>query len=155
MSVAHILYLLKEYIILAIFIVLLFLFFYKIVYKKIMKGQKEIKTKKLITILIFISYIVIVFGATFLSRGNAYEGAVNLSLFSSYKEAYIIGKISAWRNIIVNIMLFIPMGFLLPLLTPKLKKCLCKKNFRYSVKMKKLFSTPLKFKKNGLVNWFR
>lgn len=122
MSVAHILDLLKEYIILAIFIVLLFLFFYKIVYKKIMKGQKEIKTKKLITILIFISYIVIVFGATFLSRGNAYEGAVNLSLFSSYKEAYIIGKISAWRNIILNIMLFIPMGFLLPLLTPKLKK---------------------------------
>ena len=46
MSVAHILDLLKEYIILAIFIVLLFLFFYKIVYKKIMKGQKEIKTKK-------------------------------------------------------------------------------------------------------------
>lgn len=118
--------LLKDFLFLAIavmlFLVLIFLFSYKFVYRKLMHGQKEIKFKSLVLPLIFIGYLVIVFGATFLSRSDVYFGNTNFHLFSSYKEAFITASARNWRNIILNILLFVPIGALLPLLNKKLRK---------------------------------
>ena len=44
----------------------------------------------------------------------------NLHLFSSYKEAYNNFSLGEWRNIILNILMFVPIGFMMPLL---IKKC--------------------------------
>lgn len=127
MRISDILSLLKDYLSLALLVVililLLFIFFYKIVYKKFMHGKKEIKFKKLVLPLIFTMYITVLLGATFLNRNYIYRGDINLNLFSSYKEAYVTASASNWRNIILNILLFFPMGFLLPLLNKHLKKC--------------------------------
>ena len=50
-----------------------------------------------------------------LSRPNLYENTKIQPLFYSYKEAWNNFQVSEWRNIILNIFLFVPLGFLLPL----------------------------------------
>lgn len=125
MRMATIIQLLKEYILLGIiailFLGILFFIGYKIIYKKLLKGKKTIQKRKLFLYGISICYIVIVLGAVFLNRGDNY-GVINLHLFSSYKEAYYRMEIVLFRNIILNILLFVPLGFLLPFLKDRLKK---------------------------------
>ena len=126
MGVASIFSYLKEFVLLGISIIILFLIGYFIIYKKLMKGTKIIDKKKMILYGITIIYLVIVFGATFLTRGNAYK-EINLHLFSSYREAWnnmsdVLFSNIVLRNSILNILLFIPLGFLLPIYSDKLKK---------------------------------
>ena len=102
---------------------------YYLVYKKILKGTKRIKIKNILLCAVSICYIVIVIGATFLSRQpvETYKDTLNLNLFSSYVEAYhdigvVLQNNILLRNLILNIMLFMPLGFLLPMYSDKLKK---------------------------------
>lgn len=78
-------------------------------------------SKKKVLYAVSICYATIVLGAVFLNRNGLY-GVSNLHLFSSYKEAYHKMEISLFRNIILNILLFVPLGFLLPMYSDKLKK---------------------------------
>lgn len=125
MRMRDILVFLKQYIMLGIvaliIIGLLFFIGYKLVYKKLMKGKKNIEIKSLILYGISIGYIIVVLGATFMNRGQVYK-TINLNLFSSYKEAYNLMKLSLFRNLILNMLLFVPFGFLLPFYSDKLKK---------------------------------
>ena len=100
------------------------------IYKKIIKGTKQIKPTQMLLYAVTICYIVIVLGATFLSRPAEVTGTdagIEVHFFSSYREAYhniniMLEKNVLFRNIILNIMLFIPLGFILPFYTDKLKK---------------------------------
>ncbi len=121
MRIIDIIELLKEYIVLGIMAIALFIVGYKVIYQKLMKGTKTISKPKFILYGISICYIVVVIGATFLNRGLNY-GIVNLHLFSSYRQAYNQMQISLFRNIVLNILLFVPLGFLLPFYSDKLKK---------------------------------
>ena len=125
MQISSIISLLKEYLILGIFAVIvvgiLFFIGYKLIYKKLMKGTKNIEKKRLILYGISIVYAVILLGAVFLNRSGLY-GNINLKLFSSYKEAYNTMQMYLFRNIVLNILLFVPLGFLLPIYSDKLKK---------------------------------
>ena len=134
MDTMAILELLKDYIILGFKILIpisiIFFIAYGIIYKKIMKGTKTIKKGKLLLYALSIGYIVIIIGATFLSRTQdsiTYNEGFHFSLFSSYREAYHNidanwMKDTLFRNLILNIMLFIPVGFLIPFYSDKLKK---------------------------------
>lgn len=133
MSMNDILWLLGNYIILAIKVMIpisiVFLIGYFIIYKKILKGTKNIKKTQILLYAVSICYIVVVIGATFLSRPptDSYNDTMNLKLFSSYVEAYhnigvVLLNNVLLRNLILNIMLFIPLGFLLPLYSNKLRK---------------------------------
>ena len=83
---------------------------YRFVFKK-----KEIKKTKLLWWGIFISYTVVVLGATLMERGDFWQMDYIMPLFYSYKDAWISGLAVDWRNIILNICMFMPLGFLLPL----------------------------------------
>ena len=125
MRMSDIINLLKEYLVLGIialiFLGILFFIGYKVIYKKKMKGTKTINKKQLILYGISICYIIVMLGAVFLNRSGVY-GTANLHLFSSYIQAYNEMDMSLFRNIILNILLFVPLGFLLPIYTDKLKK---------------------------------
>ena len=99
----------------------LFLIGYLLVYKKLMKGTKKLKVSKVVLWSIFLIYMIVVLGATIGDRVSGYE-SVNLHLFSSYKDAYNNFSLGEWRNIILNILMFVPIGFMIPLL---FKKCEC------------------------------
>lgn len=118
MRISDIISLGKEYLVLGIVaaVVLAAAFFvgYFVIYKKIMKGQKKLSIFKLGWLAVFACYLVVVLGATLLSRGNFWGRSV-VSLFYTYKDAWVSADASAWRNIVLNILLFVPFGFLLPL----------------------------------------
>ena len=92
---------------------LCFLLAYVFIYKKAMKGDKRLSKKMLLLAVIFTCYLFVVLGAT-LGRGAYYEAQIHWHPFSSYKEAWNNFSIIEWRNIILNIFMFIPLGFLLP-----------------------------------------
>lgn len=102
-------------IVVATILTLFFLLGYFVGYKKIFKGKKKITKGMIIWFIIIICYFVVVIGATMLSRPNLYENTKIQPLFYSYKEAWNNFQVSEWRNIILNIFLFVPLGFLLPL----------------------------------------
>lgn len=118
-----ILLLLKRYvaagILCIIFLCVLWKTGYALIYKKILHGEKNIKRKQLVFMLFFIFYVIVLIGATLFSRGSHYANELDLHLFSSYKEAWYNFSVTAWRNLILNILLFVPMGFLLPFLYRK------------------------------------
>lgn len=103
----------------ALILTVVFLIGYFLVYKKQMKGTKKLNPSKMALGIILFIYIIIVMGATIGDRTTINE-SVNLHLFSSYIEAYNSFSLSQWRNIILNILMFVPLGFILPLL---FKKC--------------------------------
>lgn len=133
MKKEEIIFRLNNYIILGlkivIPIVIAFFIGYFLIYKKLLKGTKTIKKKQILLWAVSIFYVVIVIGATFLSRMpmETYNDKLNLNLFSSYREAYhdigvVLLNNVLLRNLILNIILFIPLGFLLPMYSDKLKK---------------------------------
>lgn len=91
-----------------------FLLGYVFIYKKVMKGDKRLSKRLSALVAILACYLIVVLGAT-LERGGYYESEIHLYPFSSYKEAWNTFSIVEWRNIILNILMFVPLGFLLPL----------------------------------------
>ena len=121
MRIYDLIQLARQYMLLGVIVVILLLTGYFLLYKKLMKGTDKLNKIKFGLWSIFVIYIVVVLGATIGHRTSAY-GNINLHLFSSYKNAYNSFSIREWRNIILNILMFVPIGFLLPLL---FKKCQC------------------------------
>lgn len=125
MRISDIMSLAKEYLLLgmtvAVFAAVLFLLGYFVIYRKLLKGNRKMKPGRLVLYGIFICYLVVVFGATMLSRGSFWENHIQWRLFYSYREAWNHFSATEWRNIILNILLFVPFGFLLPLLFPRFR----------------------------------
>ncbi len=67
--------------------------------------------KKFIILYLFYVYLFIVIALTILSRETGSRGGFNLKLFGTFT-----GDIYGDKNPIENILLFIPLGFLMPLL---------------------------------------
>ncbi|MGL5692549.1 MAG: VanZ family protein [Peptostreptococcaceae bacterium] len=123
MRISAVIQLARQYLLLGVIgatiLIGLFLVGYFVVYKKQMKGTKKLNLSKVGLWTVFLIYITIVMGATLLDRSSGFESA-NLHLFSSYIDAYNSFSLVEWRNIILNILMFVPLGFILPLL---FKKC--------------------------------
>lgn len=98
------------------------LFGYFIIYKKVLKGNKNLNKRKLLIGLSLITYLIMVVGVTFLNRTTGTIGNKNLHFLSSYREAWNSYSPLTWRFIILNIVMFIPLGVLLPLLNNKFHK---------------------------------
>lgn len=117
MRLQDILSMAREYlglgIVLMVAVALLMLIGYGIIYKKICKGKKRIDFKKFFWWSILVFYLFVVVSVTLL-RHNGYGGGHIISFFYSYKDAWIHASETAWRNIVLNILMFVPLGFWLP-----------------------------------------
>ena len=91
------------------------------IYKKLCKGKREIKFLNLFWWLMLIFYIFVVVSVTLL-RPSVFQNGQIISFFYSYKEAWISASERAWRNIILNILMFVPLGFWLPIGKEKFRK---------------------------------
>lgn len=87
------------------------------------KEHRKINVKRLVWWLVFLSYLFVVIGATMLSRGSNYEYNMVTPLFYSYKTAWNNWSVREWRNIILNICMFVPFGLLLPMGIKWFGKC--------------------------------
>lgn len=86
-----------------------------------MHGEKKLKKKSVLLAIVSLFYLLIVFGAVFMNRNSVSHFEVQ-RLFSSYKTAWYTCSAQGWRNIVLNIMLFVPFGVLLPLWGKKTDK---------------------------------
>ena len=111
---------LKDALFLAIFAVLIcsvLLFFTKKRFDTKYEGTKTFPMKKTLLCLVFVAYIAVLLSATILRGG--YGGGFHFHLFSGWVEAWNNFSVKSWLNLLLNIALFVPLGFLLPLLSQK------------------------------------
>lgn len=73
-------------------------------------------------LLLLFCWLIIVFGITTLSRAANYKSMINIHMFSGYINAWNKWSLSEFQLIIFNIIMFIPLGLLLPLYNDKFKR---------------------------------
>ncbi|WP_154889630.1 VanZ family protein [Longibaculum muris] len=95
--------------------------FYCFIQKYVFKKSIQIKKKKFIINILLIGYIIVVLLVTLAGRARVIQYGISLELFSSYHYAWNNFSIVEWRNIILNILMFVPLGFLLPLVHESFK----------------------------------
>ena len=90
-------------------------------YKK--RGGRHTFTKKQFTAFFLLTaWLIVVIGFTMLSRGANFQGWMNLRLFSDYVNAWNNWSLSEFQLIVFNMLMFVPLGFLLPLLGKRLRR---------------------------------
>lgn len=85
------------------------------------RKQKKFPLRKILPAAVFMCYLMIVAGAVFFSRSDSVYRLVHLRPLYLYSEAWHTFGTAVWRNLILNICMFVPFGILLPLLSDKLK----------------------------------
>ena len=93
-----------------------------LVYKKAFHGKKTISKKQAICAVLLCCWLILVIGLTSLSRGANFTGEINVDFFSGYINAWNKWSISELQLIIFNMLMFAPLGFLLPMLWKKAEK---------------------------------
>lgn len=88
---------------------------YFVIYRKLLKGKKKINAKQAFMTFLISGYLIMVAGVTFLNRGAGIYGGFNFNILSSYREAWNNFDVRTWQYLIFNIIMFVPLGFLLPL----------------------------------------
>lgn len=88
---------------------------YFLVYKRLMKGKRRLTMGKVLWAAVFGCYLFVVLSATLLDRSGYSMAGKVVPLFYSYREAWRSFSGILWRNLALNILMFVPLGFLLPL----------------------------------------
>lgn len=84
---------------------------YRLIYRQLLRGKKAFPRKGFAWLLLFLCYLTVVLGATLLERNDIYDNSIIQPLFYSYRLAWCGYAAYEWRNIILNILLFVPFGF--------------------------------------------
>lgn len=92
------------------------------VYNKRHGGQKKFPWGRAVLCLLFAGYLVVLIYATMLRGGGVFRRHWNLHLFRAWREAWNNFSVKSWANVLLNVALFGPLGFLLPLLGRKFRK---------------------------------
>lgn len=86
------------------------------------KGEKKFPWARVFLWLMFSGYLLIVIYATMLRWSGFFHREWNLHLFRAWREAWNNFSVKNWANVLLNVAMFMPMGFLLPLLGKKFRK---------------------------------
>ena len=103
-------------------VIVLYLLGYFLLYKKCFHGGRTVSVIQGFFVLMLFMYLAIVLMATLFSRGADCNHAVNLSVLRTYREAWNYFVKGKWYLIILNILMFVPIGLMLPLAFSKCKK---------------------------------
>lgn len=93
-----------------------------IIYKKAFHGQRSMSKTQGIILFLLSCWLLLVLALTTLSRGANFTGSFNIDFFSAYVNAWNKWSISELQLIIFNMLMFTPLGFLLPLFWKKAEK---------------------------------
>lgn len=93
-----------------------------LIYKKVLHGKKELTKVQIISAFFLCCWGILVIGLTALSRGSNFTGSLNIDFLSGYISAWNNWSISELQLILFNMLMFVPLGFLLPLLWRKAEK---------------------------------
>lgn len=93
-----------------------------LLYKKIFHGSRTLSVKQWSALVLLSAWLLLVLGLTTFSRGANFTGTINTSLFSGYVNAWHEWSYTELQLIIFNMLMFAPLGFLLPFLSQKGEK---------------------------------
>ena len=93
-----------------------------IIYKKAFHGKRNMSKTQGIVLFLLCCWLLLVLALTTLSRGTNFTGSFNIDFFSAYVNAWNKWSISELQLIIFNMLMFAPLGFLLPLFWKKAEK---------------------------------
>ncbi|MCU1806421.1 VanZ family protein [Cytobacillus firmus] len=85
-------------------------------------GKRTLTKGKLTVSFLILGWFIVVMGLTTFSRAANYEGFFNFRLFSGYVSAWHNWSLKEFQLIIFNMLLFVPLGFLLPLLGKSMRR---------------------------------
>ncbi|MBQ6654018.1 MAG: VanZ family protein [Erysipelotrichaceae bacterium] len=91
-------------------------------YRRVLHGSVKLTFRQAAAIILLAGWLIVVIGLTALSRGANFTGYINLSLFSGYVNAWNKWSYRELQLIIFNMLMFAPLGFLLPLVSGKTQK---------------------------------
>ena len=100
-------------------IFLLVIFF---IYRAKTKGEKAFPWKKVMVILLVVGYVAVLLYATLLRMGGVGFRGTNFHLFRAWREAWNNYSLQNWLNVLLNVAMFVPLGFLLPCIVNWFKK---------------------------------
>lgn len=92
------------------------------IYKKAFHGQRSMSKTQGIILFFLSCWLLLVLALTTLSRGANFTDSFNIDFFSAYVNAWNKWSISELQLIIFNMLMFTPLGFLLPLFWKKAEK---------------------------------
>ena len=95
---------------------------YFILYKKAMHGTKKVSFVQVLLYAVMLFYITGIYGVTLMGRVEGLDGGVSIEPFWSYRYAWESYAVHPWRNLILNIIMFVPLGFLLPVCFPRCRR---------------------------------
>ncbi|WPK11115.1 VanZ family protein [Lysinibacillus louembei] len=120
MDLISIVFGLLPYVKYSIFIIAILMIGY-FIYRKFYQRKYPIRFSKFVFITLLICWFIVVLGITTLSRGARYTGQINFDLFTSYINAWNAWSLTEFQLIIFNMLMFVPLGVLLPLIHHKNK----------------------------------
>ncbi|MFJ7934971.1 VanZ family protein [Sporosarcina sp. NPDC096371] len=120
MDLISIVFGLLPYVKYSIFIITVLMIGY-FIYRKFYQTKYPIRLSKFVFITLLICWFIVVLGITTLSRGANYTDQINFSLFTSYINAWNKWSLTEFQLIIFNMLMFVPLGVLLPLIHHKNK----------------------------------
>ncbi len=90
-------------------------------HKRKYRGERKFPWGRAFLWLMLVGYTVIVLYATMLRGSGGYRDW-NLHLFRAWREAWNNYTAKNWANVLLNVAMFCPLGFLLPLLGKKFRR---------------------------------
>ena len=104
----------------SLLIVLAFVIGY-FIYRRFFQKKYPIRLSALLCLSLLLCWVIVVFGLTTYNRPAMFTGQVNMSLFSGYVSTWNKWSLAEFQLIIFNIIMFLPLGMLLPLIHRKCK----------------------------------
>lgn len=84
--------------------------------------EKRFPWGKAMLWIVFAGYLAVVLYATVLRGAGFFRREWNLHLFRAWREAWNNFSAKNWANVLLNVAMFVPLGFLLPLLRKQFRK---------------------------------
>lgn len=92
------------------------------IYRKKYGDSRKFPWMKAMLILVLTAYLTGLLYITVIRGSISGWRNINLHLFRAWREAWNTFSEKNWLNVLLNIGMFVPLGILLPLLSPKLRK---------------------------------
>ena len=90
-------------------------------HRKKYNDEKKFPWGKAVLIVVFLAYLVVLDYAT-IGRSGYHGTQVNFHLFRAWRTAWNNYSVKSWLNVLLNILLFVPLGFFVPILSKRFRK---------------------------------
>ncbi len=81
-----------------------------------LRRKNRIRTSQAVFFCLTVAYLAVVFASTVFTRNPTAEATYELQLFWSWRKAFLEHSAAALEEIVLNVLLLMPLGMVLPLL---------------------------------------